>query len=301
MNKVLYFIKHPRFLCIALFEKFGGWIPDKFYLQIVYRLHTGKKLHLNPPVTFNEKLQWLKLYDRKPLYTQLVDKSLVKGYVSKLIGDEYIIPTLGIWNKPEEIDYDILPKKFVLKTTHDGGSSGVIICDKASMDKCVIVKRLRKSLKHNIYKTLREWPYKNIHPRVMAEIFVPQFVNQSPGLTDYKFFCFNGEPYFCQVKTHSDGKDSIDLFDMDWNLLPFTGLNPTQKHAKETPIKPINFERMVSLVKKLCNIAAFERVDLYNVDGRIYFGEITFYPVSGMGIFTPDSYDKILGDYLIIY
>lgn len=300
MNKVSYFIKHPRFLCIALFEYFGGWIPDKLYLHIIYSLHTGKKMHLNPPITFNEKLQWLKLYDRKPLYTQLVDKSLVKDYVAKLIGDEYIIPTLGIWNNPEEIDYDILPEKFVLKTTHDGGGEGVILCDKSCLDVESIKRKLHKSLKRNIYKSLREWPYKDIKPRIMAEAFIQPSGDNADRLKDYKFFCFNGVPKFCQVKNHSDGKDCIDLFDMKWNLLPFTGLNPAQLHAKETPMKPQNFEKMVILVKKLCNIAVFERVDFYNVGGKIYFGEITFYPVSGMGKFTPDSYDEIVGNCLKI-
>lgn len=298
MGKVFYYLKHPQFICIALLERFGGWIPDKIYLQVVYRLHTGKNLHLSNPVTFNEKIQWLKLNDKKQQYTYLVDKSQVKDYVANIIGKKYIIPTLCTWDKPEEIDYDKLPQKFVLKTTHDGGGGGVVICDKANLDIDYINKRLNRSLRHNIYKTLREWPYKNVIPRIIAEPFVQDSDGDSEGLKDYKFFCFNGEPKFCQVKTHENGRNFIDIFDMQWNLLPFTGLNPLQKNSKLTPPQPINYELMVEFAKILCDVAAFVRVDFYNSNGDIFFGEITFYPASGMGVFTPDIYDLKLGELL---
>lgn len=300
MNKVVYYLKNPQNLVIALLERWGGWVSDKMYLRMVYRLHTGQRLHLNPPVTFNEKLQWLKLYDRKPLYTTLVDKYDVKTYVANIIGEEYVIPTLGVWDSPDNIDFENLPEKFVLKTTHDGGSEGVIICDKQSLDKEKVKGQLKKSLKHNIYKTLREWPYKHIKSRVIAEKYIQQEVESSYGLTDYKFFCFNGEPKFCQVKTHENEKTCTDIFDLAWKMASFNGINPLHNHAMNTPEKPQNFELMISLVRKLCGVSAFTRVDFYNVDGTIYFGEITFYPASGMGKFTPEEYDGIIGGMLKI-
>lgn len=298
MKKLIYFLVHPRYFVVALIERFGGWIPDKLYLRLAYYLHTGNVLHLNPPRTFNEKIQWLKLYDRNPLYTSLVDKYSVKEYVGKIIGEDYIIPTLGVWNCPEDIDYDSLPNRFVLKTTHDGGGEGVIVCDKNNLNKKYINSKLKRSLKRNIYRSLREWPYKGIRPQIMAEQFIEQSDVKGENLKDYKFFCFNGEPKFCQVKSHIGGKDFIDVFDMQWNLLPFTCLNPLQKNAEITPKIPDNFELMSALAKLLCDIADFVRVDFYNVNGRIFFGEITFYPASGMGEFTPKEYDSIIGEML---
>lgn len=297
MKKLIYFLVHPRYFVVALIERFGGWIPDKLYLRLAYYLHTGNVLHLNPPRTFNEKIQWLKLYDRNPLYTSLVDKYSVKEYVGKIIGEDYIIPTLGVWNCPEDIDYDSLPNRFVLKTTHDGGGEGVIVCDKNNLKKKYINSKLKRSLKRNIYRSLREWPYKGISPRIMAEQFIESDV-EDESIKDYKFFCFNGDPEFCQVKSHREGKNFNDLFDMKWNLLPFTGLNPFQKNAMITPQKPDNYELMIDLARKLSDVASFVRVDFYNVNGTIYFGEITFYPASGMGVFTPKEYDGVIGEML---
>lgn len=301
MNRLLYFIKNPRYVLVALLEKYGGWISDQIYIRIAYYLHTGRRLHLNPPITFCEKMQWLKLNDRNPLYARLVDKYEVKDYVSNIIGSKYIIKTLGVWDKVEEIDYNQLPQRFVLKTTHDGGGGGVILCDKDNLDVSFIQRKMRASQKHNIYKTLREYPYKNIRPRIMAEEFIQQTEGTKKGMTDYKFYCFNGEPKFCQVKTHDDREDCIDIFDLQWNLLPFTALNPKHKHARITPQKPPNFDEMVILAEKLCLFAVFVRVDFYNVQGRVLFGEITFYPASGMGSFCPSKFDKIYGKELVIW
>lgn len=283
---------------LGAMERFGGWIPDKMYLRLYYLFHNRQLLHLNPPKTFNEKLQWLKLHDRNPLYTRLVDKYEVKDYVSKIIGSQYIVPTLGIWSKPDDIGFDELPNRFVLKTTHDGGGGGVLICNKSDLTTEIVKQWYQKSSAHNIYKTLREWPYKNVTPRIIAEEFIPQFADSRAGLNDYKFFCFNGEPKFCQVKTHGNNKECIDIFDMNWSLLPFSCLNPRHKHAERIPEKPKNFETMVGLARELCVVARFSRVDFYNVDGKIYFGEITFYPASGMGVFTPREYDNIVGRWL---
>ena len=293
--RLFYFLSHPRSVLIALLERVGGWIPDKPYLRLIYQLNTGRRLHLNPPRTFNEKIQWLKLYDRKPLYTTLVDKVKVKDYVASIIGKEYIVPTLGLWDRPEDIEWEKLPERFVLKTTHDGGGEGVIICDKNKLNKGIVLSKLNKSLRRNIYRSLREWPYKGVRPRIMAETYIQESTLSNEGLKDYKFYCFNGEPLFCQVKSHEGGKDCIDLFDMEWQLLPFTGVNPKQQNAQNPPCKPINYETMILLATKLCGVAAFTRIDFYNIEGRIFFGEITFYPASGMGVFTPKQYDSKLG------
>ena len=300
MNKIIYFLTHPHFFLIGILEKWCGWIPDKAYLRMYYLLHNGEWLHLEHPVSFNEKIQWLKIYDRKPLYTVLVDKVEVKKYVKNIIGEKYIIPTLGVWNSTDDIDYDSLPQKFVLKTTHDGGGGGVIVCDKRALNKEEVKQKLEKSLRHDIYKTLREWPYKNVVRRIMAEEYIEQYDASSKELIDYKFFCFNGEPKFCQVKTHQDSTICTDLFDMNWNLLPFTGINPNHKNAQNTPRKPENLDQMIPLVRKLAVFSSFERIDFYNVAGKLFFGEITFYPNSGMGAFSPREYDAIVGNILNI-
>lgn len=298
MKRFCFFLTHPCNLLIGILEKVGWWIPDRMYLRIYYLLHNKQWLHLNPPRTFNEKIQWLKLYDRKPLYTNLVDKSTVKRYVADVIGEEYIIPTLGVWDNIEDIPFVGLPSKFVLKTTHDGGGGGVFICDKSNLDIEKIKRKIYKSFSHNIYETLREWPYKDVKPRIMAEEFLDQKKGSGKELIDYKFFCFNGMPRFCQVKTHEDERDCTDLFDMQWQLLPFNGINPTQTNASKAPLKPQNYDEMISLAKELSKVASFCRVDFYNIEGKVYFGELTFYPASGMGCFTPAEYDNYVGEML---
>lgn len=300
MKNFFFFLTHPCNLLIGILENVGWWMPDKIYLRIYYLLHNKRLLHLNPPRTFNEKIQWLKLYDRKPLYTSLVDKSTVKGYVSAIIGKEFIIPTLGVWDSIDDIPFDRLPSRFVLKTTHDGGGGGVFICDKSNLDIEALKIKINRSFSHDIYKTLREWPYKDVKPRIMAEEFIEQRNGEEKELVDYKFFCFNGMPKFCQVKTHDEERDCTDLFDMQWQLLPFNGINPNQTNATKTPLEPQNYDKMIKLSKELSTVASFCRVDFYNIEGKVYFGELTFYPASGMGCFTPLEYDDIVGDMLIL-
>jgi len=300
MKNFKLFLRHPQNIIIALFMYYGWWIPDAIYLHIIYILFTKKKLNLSHPVTFNEKLQWLKLHDRNPLYTKLVDKYDVKGIVADIIGEKYIIPTLAVWDTVEALSFTQLPDKFVLKTTHGGGGSGVYICDKKKLDEQQLRERMRKSLSRSIWHSMREWPYRDIRSRVIAEPYIQQSNSSETGLTDYKFFCFHGEPKFCQVKTHSESEDTIDIFDLQWNLLPFTCLNPNHKHAYPSPLKPLNYEEMINLARKISHNSLFERIDFYNVNGRIYFGEITFYPASGFGKFTPEEYDEFIGGLLYI-
>ena len=271
-------------------------IPDDIYLKIVYRRNMGERLDLKNPVTFQEKLQWLKLYDRKNIYIKMVDKCDAKKYVSSIIGDEYIIPTLGVWENAEDIDFENLPEKFVLKTTHDSG--GIFICkDRECLDRKNIICLLNKRLKRNVFYSTREWPYKGVKPRIIAEKFLSE--PSRNDLQDYKFFCFNGEPKFCQVITDRNSEEKIDFYDTHWHrLVGLVGLNSHAKNSDITFPQPLNYSLMLDVAARLSRNIPFLRVDLYNVCGRIYFGELTFYPYSGMGTFLPSEWNVIMGNYI---
>lgn len=288
----------------AIIQNFFGWLPDKTYLQLLYRFKMGHRLDLNHPKTFTEKIQWLKLYNRRPEYTLMVDKYAVKKYVADIIGEKYIIPTLGVWDKPEDIDWDALPNEFVLKTTHGGGSGGVVICkDKKTFDRNKAILTLRDSMNGDIYRSLREWPYKDVKKRVLAEKYMaPKDMVNNPiyDLSDYKFFCFNGEPKYCQVIRDRHSKESIDFYDMNWRHQEFVGLNPIASNGASNGINPVPrpllLDDMICICHKLSENMKFVRIDMYVIDNRIYFGEITFYPASGMGLFNPDKWNEELGN-----
>lgn len=259
-----------------------------------------QKLDLHNPKTFSEKLQWLKLYDRRPEYTIMVDKYTVKDYVSSIVGREYVIPTLGAWNSPEEIDFDSLPNQFVLKTTHGGGSSGVVICrDKDTFDRTAAVAKLQLRMSQNIYKFSKEWPYKKVPKRVIAEQYIEPSPN-SEDLSDYKWYCFNGEPKFCQVIQNRTTDESIDFFDENWARQEFIGLIPASQpylHSSDADIpRPDNLETQIRIARALSKNIPFSRIDLYDVGGRVLFGEITFFPASGFGVLRPEQYNEILGN-----
>lgn len=280
-------------------------IPDKWYLKRFYKKKMGKPLNLTNPIGFNEKLQWLKLYDRKPEYTQMVDKYEAKEYIGKIIGEKYIIPTLGVWEKFDDIDFDLLPNQFVLKCTHDSG--GLVICqDKQKFDKIAAKEKIQKSLRRNYYWAGREWPYKNIKPRIIAEKFMSDDDNEfikkqqsmlTEGLTDYKFMCFNGKvkcSFVCSDRFSEKGLH-VTFFDRDWNLMPFRRCYPSYDNILP---KPINYEKMLELAEKLSAGIPFVRVDFYESSGKIYFGELTFYPGGGFEAFSPEEWDYILGDWI---
>ena len=261
---------------------------------------------LDNPRTFQEKINWLKLHDRNPRYTKMVDKYAVKEYVANIIGNEYIIPTLGVWDKPDDVDFDALPDQFVLKTTHGGGSGGVVICkDKKTFDRNEALSILRTSMNSDIYRNLREWPYKGVKKRVIAEKYmVPKGMigNPSYDLSDYKFFCFNGEPKYCQVIRDRHSKETIDFYDMNWQHQEFVGLNPIISSGANltngvNPVpRPLLLDDMIGICYKLSEHMKFVRIDLYVIDDNIYFGEITLYPASGIGIFDPSKWNVKLGD-----
>lgn len=296
MQSIRFYIKKPKVLLLSILQHLGGWIPDKLYLKWLFRLKMGKRLDLKKTSSFNEKLQWLKLYDRKPEYTTMVDKYAVKEYVANVIGEEYIIPTLGIWKRPEDIDWDTLPDQFVLKTTHGGGNTGVVICrDKASFDCKQAIGKLKESLHQNIYRSLREWPYKDVPRRIMAEqyIMLSSFNNDLP---DYKFFCFDGDVKALFVATErSSGEVKFDYFDADFNHLDLFQTHPM---SGRLIMKPKGFDEMKTIASNLSKGLPHVRVDLYNLDGKIYFGELTFYHHGGLVPFHPDKWDYEFGSWI---
>lgn len=267
---------------------------DKEYLSWLYRVRMGRFPDLNHPKSFNEKLQWLKLNDRKPEYTEMVDKYLAKKYVEKRIGEKYIIPTLGVWDEFDQIEFEKLPDQFVLKTTHDSG--GVVICkDKANFDKAAAKRKLEKSLKRNYYWAEREWPYKNVKPRIIAENYL-SFLN-GPDLVEYKVFCFNGKPalfLICKGEGHTDERTN-DFYDLEFNHIPVTVTCP---NAKEKCQKPDEYEELLELSRKLAKNTYQLRVDLYVINHKIYFGELTLFHDSGCCKFNPPEWDKRFGDML---
>lgn len=270
-------------------------IPDKLYLKFIYKIKIGKSLNLKNPKTFNEKLQWLKLYDRNPLYTKLVDKYEVKDYVANIIGKEHVIPTIGVYDGFDDINFEKLPKQFVIKCTHDSGGL-VIVKDKNKLDIEKAKKKINKSLKKNYYYCGREWPYKNVNPRIIIEKYMED--NKTKELRDYKFFCFDGIPKFMFLATdRQKNQTKFNFYDMNFNLLPFTQGHPNDLRKIS---KPEKFDEMVALSKKLSVNIPHVRVDFYEINGKVYFGEMTFYHYSGFTKFDPEEWDEKFGNYIVI-
>ena len=284
-------------LILLVWMKLARVIPDKLFLNVQFRLVMGYWMDFSNPKTYNEKLQWLKLYDRNPDYTKMVDKAAAKDYVKNIIGDEHIIPTLGVWDRPEDIDFEKLPSKFVLKCTHDSG--GIVIChDKSKLNRDEVIAKFKKALKTNYYYQNREWPYFHVKPRIIGEELM---VDESGvELKDYKWFCFNGEPkaLFIASDRMTPGEETkFDFFDMQFRLLPFVN---GHMHAKTTPVKPKGFDTMVELARKLSKGIPHVRVDLYDINGQVYFGEMTFFHWSGFVPFEPEEWDTKIGKWLIL-
>ena len=270
------------------------YLTDRVYLKMKFPLCVGYKLNLESPKTYNEKLQWLKLYNRIPEYTKMVDKYDVKHYVAGVIGNEYIIPTLGVYNSVDEINIDSLPRQFVLKCTHDSG--GVVICkDKTNFDVEKARNILRKGIKRNYYIYNREYPYKNVVPRIIAEEYKEDGTGE---LRDYKFFCFDGEVkalFIASDRSKKEEETKFDFFDADFNHLPFTNGHP---NAKSLPFKPEGFKEMKKLASQLSKGIPHVRVDFYDINGKVYFGEMTFFHWSGMKPFDPVEWDYTFGSWI---
>lgn len=274
-----------------------NWMPDELYIKIKYKLSMGYWPDLKNPQTFNEKLQWLKLYDRKPLYTQLVDKYAVRQYIADKIGEEYLIPLVGgPWKNADEIDFDALPEQFVLKCNHDSG--GVIVCkDKSKLDVEAAKRKLNKHLRVNYYYANREWPYKNVEPCIIAEQYMG---NHGTDLSDYKWYCFDGETKFLLITEDRNNEGELtkfNYFDMDYTALPFYNSGP---HSTELPKKPKSFAQMKAIAEKLGQGFPHIRVDLYEAGDKIFFGELTLYDSSGMEKYDPPEWDKTIGSWLTL-
>ena len=292
--KAIKLIGNPAKMVVRLNSHgFARLFSDKFFLKCEYKHIFGKKLNLKDPQTFNEKLQWLKLYDRRSEYTAMVDKYEVKKYVADMIGEEYIIPTLGVWDRFEDIDFDSLPDQFVLKCTHDSG--GLAICrDKSKFDIEKARTKINKALKRKYFYVHREWPYKNVKPRIIAE----QYMADNNGeLLDYKFMSFMGDVkclFICSDRFSKDGLH-VTFLDNEWNVMPFERYYPSKK---EGFVKPSSYEQMKLLAERLAQDIPFVRVDFYDVNGKVYFGELTFFPGGGLEPFNPPEWDKTFGDWI---
>lgn len=280
-----------------LIERHPNWMSDEFYIRTLWRMVMGYKLDLKNPKTFNEKLQWLKLYDHNPLYTTLVDKLRVKDWVAEKIGTQYVIPTLAVWDSVEEIDISQLPDQFVLKCNHDSGS--VIVCkDKATFDLDSAKGLLSKALKHNFYWEGREWPYKYVKPCIFAEVYMES--STSNDLPDYKFFSFNGVVKALFIATERGSQETetkFDFFDVNFNHIKVTNGHP---NADSLPKKPISFDEMVKLSSILSKSIPQVRCDFYEVNEHPYFGELTFFHWGGMVPFEPTDWDYKFGEWIDI-
>lgn len=272
-------------------------MPDRPYLCRFWRAVMGYPLDLNDPVTYNEKLQWLKLYDRDPSYPELVDKVTAKDRACKVLGEEAIIPTLGVWEKAEDVDFDSLPDRFVLKCTHDSGT--VIVCnDKSALDRRTAVEKLSQGLARNYFYRTREWYYKDIRPRVIAEAYLSDESRDDDELSDYKFYCFDGKPIFVMVCVgRKQGKPAFYYFDKDWNALPYDRITKNAP-LESLPGRPQNLEKLFAAAEKLACGLRHVRVDLYSVGDRIYFGEWTLCSGGGYDLdITPEA-DRYFGSLL---
>lgn len=296
IKRVVKAVKSPRKAMLYLLDTPLGYpLPDMLYLKLKYYLTIGNKLNLDNPKSFNEKLQWLKLYDHRPEYTMMVDKYLVRQYISEKLGEEYLIPLLGVWENPDDINFDELPDQFVLKCNHNSGLGMYICQDKMKLDIEKVKQELRRGLKQDYYLHGREWPYKNVQRRIIAEKYM---VDKSEvELKDYKFLCFGGEvkcSFICSDRFTSNGLH-VTFFDQNWRIMPFERHYPA---FKEGLPKPKNYVKMVELAEKLAIDMIFVRVDFYEVNGKIYFGELTLYPGSGFEEFTPMEWDYTLGNWI---
>lgn len=269
---------------------------DKIYLKLMYKLKMKEKINFDNPQTFNEKLQWLKIYDRNPKYTNMVDKVETKKIVENIIGKEYIIPSVAVYDNPKEIKWDELPKQFVIKCCHDSGGLA-IVKNKELANKKAILKKIKKYYKRNYFYNLREWPYKNIKPKILIEKYMQD--GNTNQLNDYKLMCFNGKVKCSFVCSNRNSKEGlcVNFYDRDWNPMPFERHYPKNKIEFS---KPKQYANMVNLAEKLAKDIPFVRVDFYIINDKVYFGEMTFFPGSGMEEFNPVKWDYILGSWINI-
>lgn len=300
IKKMAYLLTHEPHIIMLMLSSRGlfNWMSDEQYLRILYRLAMRERLDLENPNNYNAKLQWLKLNDRKDIYSVMVDKYDAKQYIASVVGEEYLIPTLGVWNNFEEIDFASLPNRFVLKCTHDSG--GVSICrDKENYDIDRARKKIQKSLRRNYYYLYREWPYKSLKPRIIAEEYMEEGDGEGEEnvLTDYKFFCFDGVPKIMYISKDKAQQPYTDFYDMDFNHLPIHVKDPNSDVKRE---KPKEFDLMKRLAEALSKGMPHLRVDFYVIKEKIYVGELTFYHNGGVTRIQPDEWNIKMGEWIQI-
>lgn len=272
------------------------WISDESFVRLLFYTYQHYKLDLDNPITFNEKLQWLKLYDRNPQYTICADKYRVRNYVEKCIGKEHLVPLIGVWDNVDEIDYSTLPNQFVLKCNHDSGS--VFICkDKSVFNNKKANRKLKHAMKLNQFWRGREWSYLNIKRKIIAEEYIVDD-NESTSLSDFKFFCFNGEPRFLQVDKNRFTNHTRNFYTSDWEFIDVISKVPNDKNHIDKPPKQLS--EMIEIAKKLSKNIPHVRVDLYLSNNTVYFGEMTFYHAGGCEIISPHNYDVLWGSYITV-
>lgn len=300
------FVRKPVVSVLNALSRFNGrvymaarsgkiWFPDKAFQKWDYKVHCGKKLSFRNPQTYCEKLQWMKYYYRNPALTQLVDKYAVREYVANLIGEEYLVPLYGVWEHFDDIDFDALPNSFVLKCTHDQGSV-ILVPDKAKLDMAAAREKLEIALGKRHFYLSREWPYKNVPPRIICEQFLSE--DGKTDLVDYKFMCFSGVPKIMYTGQSRSMGLKMDYYDMEWNLLPFNEIDGV---CSDNPLpKPECFEQMKVLAEKLSAGLPHVRVDFYDVNGKIYFGELTLFNSGGRKPFVPEQYELEIGSWITL-
>lgn len=294
VNKIIRFCLNKDYRFIILANRgFYAYLDDKKYLERMFRVQLGENLNFENPVTFNEKIQWLKIYNRESEYTIMVDKYKVREYISETIGEQYLIPLLGVWDSPDEINFDILPNEFVLKCNHNSGLGMCICKNKSTLNIEKVKQDLRNGLNENYYLLYREWPYKNVEKKIIAEKYMS---DQGKELQDYKIHCFNGIPKIILVcrDRFSDTGLTEDFFDIEWNHLNISRENC--KHSADKIKAPKNLKLMLRLAQILSENIPFVRIDFYEINGKVYFGEITFFPASGLKKFIPEKWDIDLGN-----
>lgn len=296
IKKLLKLIKNPNKLFVYLAYKghFAKMQDDK-YLKKLYKGITGKRLDLSSPKNFNEKLQWLKINDRNPKYTMMVDKYLVRNYISEKIGDKYLIPLIDAWDSADDIDFTKLPEQFVLKCNHNSGLGMCICQDKSLLDVEIVRDGLKKGLEQDYYLTSREWPYKNVPRKIIAEKYMVD--DSGVELKDYKVMCFGGKPEFIQIHRGRFGKHTQDFYDSEWNKQTFSQGLPM---SEEIMPKPVFLDEMLELSKVLSAGMPEARIDWYYANDQLYFGEITLFDGSGFETFDPEEWDRKLGDLINI-
>lgn len=285
--------KARRFFCRHL-RKFR-FLPPKFYAKVHYEYFSGEPLDLENPVDFNAKIEWYKVFFRPRILNTLVDKYEVRAFIKGTIGEQYLNDIYGVYDDVDDIDFDTLPDKFVIKATHSSGHN-IIVTDKSSMNLTQVRKKLKKWLKVNQYFRMgQEWAYKDVKPRYIIEKFLKE--DDKTSLVDYKYYCFNGKPFFIDVHLDRDEEHKQGCFDLDFNLLPF-GKSKSYKSISSDLKKPSNLDEMTQLAEVLATDLPFVRVDFYSVNGRTFFGEMTFYPSDARKKFYPENYNKEIGGYM---